>query len=285
MTRLAMACVLWLAAGLAAADLMVMEVVPLRHRLINDVLPTLQPLVVEGGSVTGLGDQLVIHTTPANLAAIKEVLAAIDTRQHNLRITVRQDVHGHTQTRANSLSARLNQGDVGAGIGGPGGGPGASLHYGDGADGVAIESYATHTRDDSANTHFVNAIEGSPAFIGGGQSVPTGQRVAELTPYGAHVRATLEYRNVGAGFYVTPRVAGDEVTLEISPYADRVDRNGGGVIDQHGLNTVVRGRVGEWIALGGASAASTSDGNRELYATDRAHSDVYDVWVKVEVQP
>ncbi len=287
MTRFGMALTLLVFSLLAHADLLVMEIVPLKHRLANDLLPTLRALVAEGGTVTGLNNQLVIRTTPANLADLKQVLASLDVRQQQLRITVRQNVQGASQAAADQLAARLRVGGgaASAGMGGPGDAPGAAIRYQGENAGVSVESYRTHGEDDRASTHFIMAIEGTPAYITTGQSLPLPQSSALLTPYGANVQESLTYRNVGSGVYVTPRLAGDEVTLEISPYSEQLSRGGGGMIAEHSVNTVVRGRLGEWLALGGATSASHDSSGSELTRTQNSDSNAYDVWVKVEVAP
>lgn len=270
--------------AVAAAD-MVMEIVPLRHRLIDELLPTLRELVVEGGTVTGLNDQLIIRTTPENLADLKQVLAGLDTELRQLRITVRQDIAAHNRLREDQLSARIESGDVSAGVGAPHGGPGATIAYGKGDSRVQYRSLSTHGSEDSANTHFVTTVEGTPAFISAGQSVPLPAQSAVLTPHGAVVHESIDYRDVGAGFYVTPRLAGDRVNLEISPFAERPSRRGGGAIDARGLSTTVSGRLGEWIPLGGAAESSNAAAGGLAYGTRRYGADSYDVWVKVEVVP
>ena len=113
--------------ALTARDGMVMEIVPLRHRLVDDLVPTLRALLAPGGTVTGLQDQLVIRTTPENLAELKRVLGALDTKLRTLRITVRQDVEAHSRLREDEFSARVRAGDAAARVGGPGRGPGASV--------------------------------------------------------------------------------------------------------------------------------------------------------------
>lgn len=271
----------------ARADLMVMEVVPLKHRLANDLLPTLRELVAEGGTVSGLNNQLIIRSTPANLAELKQVLAGLDVRQRQLRITVRQNVQDASQQAADALAARLRAGDaeIAAGMGGPGPAPGAAVRYQGVHAGASVESYRTHSDDDRASTHFVMAIEGTPAYIATGQSLPLPETSAVVTPYGANVQQSLNYRSVGSGVYVTPRLAGDEVTLDISPYNDQPSRRGGGMIDERSINTVVRGRLGEWLPLGGQTSASHDAGGSELTRTDSREQQSYDVWVKVEVAP
>ena len=269
------------------ADLMVMEVVPLKHRLAADLLPTLRELVVEGGTVSGLSQQLVIRTTPANLADLKHVLAGLDTRQRQLRIVVRQNVQDASQQSADQLAARMRigNGEVAVGASDPGDAAGAAISIAGAQAGASIEAYRTHDQEDLASTHFVSAIEGTPAYIATGQAVPLPQTSALVTPYGATVQQALDYRNVGSGVYVTPRLAGDEVTLEISPYSQQLDRRGGGMIAEHEVNTVVRGRLGAWLPLGGATSASHDQRGSELTSTAHAQSAAYEVWVKVEVTP
>ena len=264
---------------------MTLEIIPLKHRLVNDVVPTLQALVAEGGTVTGMNDQLIIRTTPENLADLKNVLAALDAKLKQLRITVRQDIDAHSQLRENELSARITGGDVQARVGRPARGPGASITYGDGDNHVQYRNFSTQGVHDADNTHFVHAIEGSPAFISAGKSVPIPQHSVVWTPYGATVFGSIRYRNVGAGFYVLPRVAGDRINLEISPFAENLNRSGGGLIDSRGLSTTFSGRLGEWIPLGGAAQAFNDSTSGTLYSTRHQGSDVYDVWVKVEVIP
>ncbi len=286
MHRHLLAALLALSGALAGADTLVTEVIPLRHTVLGEVLPMLQQLVAEGGTVTGMHDQLVIRTTPDNLADLKQVLASFDRAPRQLRITVRQDIDSANQLREDALSARIRAGDVRAGIGGPGGGPGASIGIG-GEDGrITYRNLSTRTEQDAANTHFVTTLEGSPAFIHAGQAVPLADRSVAHTPWGVSVYDSVRYRDVGAGFYVTPRVVGgDRVSLEISPYADRLAQRGGGAIDTRGLSTLASGRLGEWIPLGGAAQSSHDAAGGILYRTRQSGHDVYDVWVKVELVP
>ncbi len=287
MTRLVGLLVVLIFSLSARADLMIVEVVPLKHRLATDVLPTLTALVVEGGSVSALDQKLIIRTTPANLAELKTVLAGVDTRQRQLRIVVRQNVQDASQLAADQMAARLRtgNGDLTLGPAGPGDAPGAVINVAGAELGARIESYRTQDRDDVASTHFISAIEGVPAYIATGTAVPLPQTSAVVTPFGANVQQSLTYRDVGSGVYVTPRLAGRDVTLEISPYSQQLDRRGGGLLAERSVNTVVRGRLGEWLSLGGATSASHDHGHSELSSTTQTSASAYEVWVKVEVTP
>ncbi|MGH8635349.1 MAG: secretin N-terminal domain-containing protein, partial [Burkholderiales bacterium] len=79
-------------AGVAAhAQNTVLEVIPLRYRMAQEVIPMIQPMLAREGSVSGFQGQLVVRTTPANLEEIKRILASLDTAPRQLLITVRQD--------------------------------------------------------------------------------------------------------------------------------------------------------------------------------------------------
>ena len=157
------------------------------------------------------------------------------------------------------------------------------MSIGDDDSRVTYRNLTTRGAEDRNASQFVTTVEGSPAWINTGQVVPLANRQIAPTPYGATVVDSIEYRNVGTGFYVTPRVAGDNVTLEISPYAENLSRQGGGTIDSRGLNTVVSGRLGQWIALGGAGQQATDGGRGIVHRTRGTASETYDVWVKVDV--
>ncbi|MEQ8234884.1 MAG: hypothetical protein RKL32_24495, partial [Gammaproteobacteria bacterium] len=214
---------------------------------------------------------------------LRSVMAEIDRAPRRLRISVRQDSGAAFRWREDELAARVHAGDVEANVGAPRGGPGASVAIGGADGGVRYRSYATEGADDTAQAHFVSALEGRPAWIGAGRDVPLANRQLVATPWGASAIDNITYTHVGSGFYVTPRLAGDgSVTLEISPYADSQAHNGA-AIARRGAATMVHGRLGEWLPLGGAGEIH-DDGRRGIvYRTRDAGSSHYDAWVKVDV--
>ena len=75
-------------AGLAQGTL---EVISLRHRTADQVIPVLQPLLEPGGALSGQYNQLIVRTSPANLAQIRAVLESIDRPPRRLMVSVRFD--------------------------------------------------------------------------------------------------------------------------------------------------------------------------------------------------
>src|SRR2546430_9346967 len=79
----------WAAHSLAQQAL---EIIPLRHRTVDQVLPVLQPLVEPGGALTGQSGQLIVRASPANLAEIKRAMVPIDRPLRRLQIYLRFDI-------------------------------------------------------------------------------------------------------------------------------------------------------------------------------------------------
>lgn len=47
-----------------------LEVIPLKYRTAEQVIPIILPMLAREGGVSGLQNQLVVRTTPANLEEI-----------------------------------------------------------------------------------------------------------------------------------------------------------------------------------------------------------------------
>jgi Bacterial type II/III secretion system short domain len=68
-----------------------LEVISLRHRTAEQVIPVLRPLLEPGGALSGQYNQLIVRTSPGNLAEIRAVLDSIDQPARRLTISVRFD--------------------------------------------------------------------------------------------------------------------------------------------------------------------------------------------------
>lgn len=273
-----------LVAPQARADTTVLEVVPLRHRTVDEVLPIIRPFVDRQGAVSGMQGQLIIRTTPANLREIKELLATIDTAPRQLKITVKQNVDRATEQRLTEISGSVSSGDRARVTVTPGSGDteGLAVERRRGEDSLRARVLSTQSVEDDKNTQHVQVLEGNRAFVRIGQSIPVPQVTVIQGPPGAQVIETVQYRDVTTGFYILPRVAGDRVTLEISPQRETPGSQGLGSVNVQQLHSVVSGRFGEWIDLGGLgqerSEQSSGIGSRSVTTT----GDQRKVLIKVE---
>lgn len=253
---------LWFAGGAAAGQLAIIE---LKHRLPEQVLPTLRPLLAPGGSLTGAQNQLFVRTTPDNLAELKAVLATLDQPQRRLLISVGQ---GNSTQRSGS-AAGLN---------------GASVSIGEQSQMRVSGGLAASRGSSSHNVRQqVQTLEGSPARIHIGESFPLPMRQWVIGPDGAVITDSIQYVDVGSGFYASARVVGEQVTLTISPQQQQL--RGDASIDSAGLETTVSGRLGEWIDLGGSTLSRSDQQQGLLGGGERQQQGQQQVQLKVELLP
>lgn len=273
--------------GAVHAESMILEVIPLQHRTLDDVIPVIQPLLVEGGTVTGMNNQLIVKTTPANLDEIKQILATIDTQLRRLMIIVKQD-SGRQGTESDAAwSGGVSSGDVKLESTDPRRGrQGTRVTVGDkDGDHATYSTRVTQTNADDKNAFRVQTVEGQAAFIQAGQSVPLPEQSVTLYPDRAVVQRGVEYRDATSGFYVLPRLNGDKVTLLVSPHMSRVLPGRIPSFEVQDVETTASGRLGEWIRIGGIDQEITREG-RENFSTSREHSEERrSILVKVEEIP
>ena len=58
-----------------------LEIITLRHRTAEQVLPGLRPLLEAGATLSGQGNQLFVRTSAANLTDLKLALDVLDAPQ------------------------------------------------------------------------------------------------------------------------------------------------------------------------------------------------------------
>ena len=270
----------------------VLEVIPLRYRTVEQVLPVIQPMLAKGGTASGFQGQLVVRTTPGNLEEIRRILASIDTVPRRLLITVRQDADASYTERGVGVSARVGTDQarvtVPGGVAGSGGG---SVVIREGDDRLRARVVDSSSADADRNTQTVQVMEGSAAFIRVGQSVPVQQQQQQqyvrTFPGGGRVveqvvGGGVEYRDATSGFYALPRVAGDRVTLDISAQREALSGQVQGGFNVQRAVTTVSGRLGEWIEVVGTSQNASGQQSALLGRTAATASDTRRVLVKVE---
>jgi hypothetical protein len=251
------------------------------------VLPVVQPLVPKPGTGSAMNNNLVVRTTRANLAEVRRVLDAIDRAPRRLMITVRQDADANRTTGGFEASGRIS-GDAGRIVvpGGRGEPAGGEIQVGRGDDRIGARVYGTQALENDRTSQQVQVLEGSQAFISVGQSVPV--PAYSVTHSGIRGRVverrvdSVEYRDILTGFHVRPQLAGDVVTLEITPQRDTPGNQGRGSIDVQRLGTTVSGRLGEWIEVGGIVSGRSFESSGTVYRTQSTESSDRRVLLRVE---
>ena len=237
------------------------EIIELRNRPAEQIISIVRPMLDRDGVISGTGFQLMVRTSPGNLAQIRQMVASLDRAARQLIIQVRQDREGQEarfDARGNVILIPGNSRAAGA----------FSDSSMQGASNIAQQ---------------VRTQEGSPAYISAGTSQLVPSRTVRRTANGVLVQDTATERDISSGFYVTPRVSGDNVTLDISTQRDTPAVGlGAGAANVSRTSTTVSGRLGEWIEVSGISQTSASDGSGVLSRSSRSGSVNQRVYLQVE---
>jgi type II secretory pathway component GspD/PulD (secretin) len=237
-----------------------LTVIDLQYRRAEDLIPVLQPLLEQGGALTGQDYKLFVRTSSGNLAQLRSAVAQLDKQQRQLLVSVRRSTAMDIQREQASASGTLSTRD----------GVSGTMRAGE---------RNLQTQDSSVSS--VQVLEGNAAFIATGTSVPIVTAFAVGGGKRPFVAGAVENRNLQRGFMVTPRVNGDQVILEISQQDERVGGNG---IQSQSLNTQVIGRLGSWLQLGGVSESSSSSSSGLLSRSYSTGGNELSVWVKVDAR-
>ena len=253
----------WLALLLFSAPVFAeLEIIALKHRSAEEVLPIIRPLLDKEDVASGMNYQLILRTSPHNLAQIRKLLESIDVAPRSLKITVMQNVDSETVARLTEVSGNVGLSrEARVSVPGSGNNSGLNVELGQGGDRLKAHVISTRSLEDDRKTQQLQVLEGSRALVHSGQSVAVPQRQVIQNQWGTRVIDSTQYQEVGSGFYVLPRVNGNRVTLEISAQNDSLAP---GSTDQPAMriqqtSSTVSGRLGEWLEIGGIGQQKSND--------------------------
>jgi hypothetical protein len=245
-------------AALQAQAQYALEIIPLRHRTAEQVIPALQPLLEPGATLGGQSGQLFVRASPANLAELRRALDAIDVPARRLQILVRFEGGADAASREVSGSGFLsNQGSH-----------------------IELRAGDARTGETERIDQRVQVIDGGQAWIATGQSRPVPQRQLIQTPAGVVSQETFVVQQAQSGFAVIPRVTGQTVVMEIAPQREALGPSG--TMQSQRVAATASGRLGEWFELGALGAGSASDQRGVGTSARQQTTDSRRVWVKVE---
>jgi type II secretory pathway component GspD/PulD (secretin) len=264
----------------ASADENTVRVYTLRYQIAESLLPTINNILLSGESINAYNNELVVNASSASQDNVAQLLQVLDKPLRSILISVRNDSAGNSVNNNASISGGIRTGEVYLGAGGPvyreqrGNNSGVIIQ----GNGVRVQSSHEVRQTSSQQEQRVRAIEGSPAWISTGQSIP----YRGTDQWG---NAIVEYENADRGFYVTARIIGDRVQLDISTSNDQLSEDPRkrriGIIDTQHLQTATSGSIGEWIHLGGIRLQDNSDGRSYTSNNSNDGSTISDISVRV----
>lgn len=228
-----------------------LEIIELKSRPADEVIPLIKPFAGPKGVVSGMNNQLIIHTSPERLADIRKILQQIDRPPRRLLIQVHQGQLSDSELDAIRAGASINLGEQG------------KIKVGEPADkDIHLSARSHRTRDARDITQHVQTIEGQPAFISTGQAIPIRQQSTLIAGGIIQQQQTTEYHDSTTGFYVVPHISGDQVRLLISPHMEHASHDPGS-FDIQQAHTTISGKLGQWILVGEV-ARNTKDSRQGL---------------------
>jgi len=229
-TLIRLAVFLVLAAPAAAQN--ALEIISLRHRTAEQVIPALEPILDAGATLSGKGSQLFVRTSPANLVEVRRMLEELDRPQKRLVISVRFDNTLDAASREIAASGRISN-------------RGSS---------VEVRGKDSGAQGQERVDQRVQALDGGRALILTGESRPVSQRQYIQTPAGVVSQQVTVVQETTAGFEVIPRVVGNRVEVQIAG-----QRPGSAVA------TTASGRLGDWFLLGQVATSAGGGETRRVW--------------------
>ena len=230
--------------------------IQLRNRPAAEVIPIVQPMLLQDESISGHGFKIFLRASSQTVAGVKGMIAALDNPIKMLQISVFQGSTRGLDELGFDAGIRIESGNTSLGIGtgnNANDSSGGSITIGSNSGSVSISSTSTRKRLQNNPIHQIRVAEGNPAYIETGKQIPYFSGAGWIAQDGQTFTGGIDYKDVVTGFYVLPRIRGDNVNLEVSPFKNALGQSGGGNIETSSANTTITGRIGEWLLIGGVS--------------------------------
>jgi len=248
-------------------------VIPLKHRLPDELIVALTPHLQPGESVSGHHTQLILQALPRRQPQLLELIHQMDTARRNLRIRIRHNKDQELLQQQQSVDGAWQQGQTRVVISsGSRTDPEGIAARPDGTrNHVAFRSGRTITSNRNESDMSLLVLDGTHATLRVGKSITQVQPWLELAGHRLTALAAVHVYDVTTGFDVQPRLLGDRIHLTLNPrLAFRTDR-GDRIVQFLDLRTEIIVTPGEWVDLGGM-VEQISNVHRQILASRRQHS-------------
>jgi len=256
--------------------------ISLMNRPAVEVIPIVKPMLGTDDVITGHGFKIFLRSSAETLAQVESMIAAIDIAAKVLQISVFQGRSRSLREQGISGNIQIDNGNASVSIGtGKIVDSEGRIIINSGNVSGNIGSTSTRSRSKYNPVHQLRVTEGTQGYI------ETGQQIAYFSGsnWKRHQAAggSIDFKRVTTGFYVLPRIHGDNVTLEASPFKNSQRNAGAGDIETQRANTTITGPIGEWLLIGGATEqVNQSQKNTSSYtSTQRSNSE--SIWIKADL--
>jgi len=258
--------------------------IPLQNRPAAEVIPIIEPMLAEDDAISGQGFSIFLRSSPETLAQVRSMIDVLDVPAKVLQVSVFQGSERDLGELGISASVEIERGDASVDIGtgrDSNNDAGGSVTYSTSDGHVSVDGISTQGSLRDTPIHQVRVTEGTEAYIETGERIPYFYGAAWNRRGG--FAGSIEYKDAVTGFYVLPRVRGDNVVLEVNPFKSMRSDSGRENVDTQSAGTTVTGRIGEWILVGGVAEyveQSRSTTGTTVATQGRQNSGI---WIKADI--
>jgi len=223
--------------------------IQLMNRPAEDVIPIIQPMLGTGDVITGQGFKIFLRASAQTVEDVEAIIAALDIAAKVLRISVFQGSKQDLEALQISGRIQIENDNASISVGTREDDAAGSIDINSGSASGGVSANDTRLSRQSGPIHHVRVTEGTEGFIQTGQQIPYFTGTGWYRP----ASGTVEYKDVTTGFYVLPRISGQNVILQVSPFKNSLRAARDGSINTQQANTRINGPIGVWLEIGGAS--------------------------------
>ena len=150
-----------------------------------------------------------------------------------------------------------------------------------------FDFYTFHPLLDSSNMHpsfwveLATLIEKNyELFDVMGQIIWKGMHIEQQNFSAFGLPSSTQYKETSTGFSVTPRLVGQQVLLNVSPWSETM--NGKGQVGVHQAQSTLRINLGEWVEIGGIGQNPNANMNGTLMTTRQIDKNTLHILIKVD---
>ena len=231
-----------------------MSTIQLQNRPAEEVIPIIKPMLGANDVITGEGFKIFLRSSPETLERVRQMIDVLDIRAKVMLVSVFQGSERDLGELGISATIQIETGNASVDIGNGrdnNNDAGGNITYGTANGSASISGISTQESLRDHPIHQVRVTEGTEAYIETGDQIPYFFGATSIGPRGN--AGSVVYKDVMTGFYVLPRIRGDNVILEVSPFKSSQSTTGGDNINTLSAGTTITGRVGEWLLIGGVT--------------------------------
>ena len=242
-----------LAAATVATAAPRLEIIELRHRSAEELLPLLEPHLAADSSASGQGQQLIIKAEHSELAALQAIIQELDRPRRSLLLSLRRDGGGSLQEDRLRASGSTRGGRV------------------------------RITRSDSAlgehGMQQLRGLEGRPMRIDQQLLLPLREQLVWHGRSGAGYHSQIRHLELSAGLYAIVHLrSGERIDVEIVVQ----ERSSDDPLQSRRLLTTVSGRLDEWILLASLDSRRQECERGVIYRSQAASEQAGSLWLRVQ---